>query len=183
MYAADPRYLLRIKPHRERFVREQLARIVSEIFLPMLKLPLTRVHRATPSLVPLFPQCVFARLNLAKQFFEVRYMSGVTGFVSTGPEPAVSEAIVDSVRSRCTDCILHLNPIPFRRGEYVRVTEGPFRDFEAIFENYLSGTKRVAILMKSIGGCGVRVVADASTVARLHPESPSLIVASNVRLN
>jgi transcriptional antiterminator RfaH len=181
MYAADPCwYLLRTKPNRERFVREQLARVLSEIFLPMLKLPLTRVHRGTPSLVPLFPQYVFARLNLATQFFEVRYMPGVTGFVSTGPEPiAVSEAIVDSVRSRCTDCILHLNPIPFRCGEHVRVVEGPFRDFEAIFENYLSGTKRVAILMQSIGGCGVRVVADASTVARLHPKSLSILAASN----
>jgi transcription antitermination factor NusG len=55
----------------------------------------------------------------------------------------------------------------------VRLVEGPFRDFEAIFENYLSGTKRVAIFMKSIG-CGVRVVADASAVARLYSESPSM---------
>jgi hypothetical protein len=59
------------------------------------------------------------------------------------------------------------------------MVEGPFRDFEAIFEGYLSGTKRVAILMKSIEGCGVRVVADASAVARLYPESPSLIAPSN----
>ena len=79
-------------------------------------------------------------------------MPGVMGFVSAGCEPiAVSAAIVDSVRSRCTDCILQLNPIPFRCGEHVRVVEGPFRDFEAIFENYLSGTKRVALLMNSIG--------------------------------
>jgi hypothetical protein len=29
----------------------------------------------------------------------------------------------------------------------VRVIEGPFFDFEAIFEKYLSGTKHVAILL------------------------------------
>jgi transcriptional antiterminator RfaH len=172
MYSADSWYLVRTKPKRERFVREQLARIVSDIFLPMLKPPFARLHRATPSLVPLFPQYIFARLHLAAQFFEVRYMPGVTGFVSTGCEPlAVSEAIVDSVRSRCTDSIIQLNLIPLRRGEHVRVVDGPFRDFEAIFENYLSGTKRVAILMKSIEGCAVRVVANASAVVRLSPES------------
>jgi len=87
MYAADSWYLVRIKPNRERFVREQLARIVSDIFLPMLKLPFSRQHRAASSLVPLFPQYIFARLHLATQFFEVRYMPGVTGFVSTGCEP------------------------------------------------------------------------------------------------
>ena len=180
MYAADPWYLIRTKSNRERFVREQLAPIVSDIFLPMLKLPFTRSHRASPSLVPLFPQYIFARLHLATQFFEVRYMPGVTGFVSSGCEPlSVSEAIVDNVRSRCTDSVLQLNPIPFRRGEHVRVIEGPFRDFEAIFENYLSGSKRVAILMRSIEGCGVRVVANASVVVRLSPESVSLGVPSN----
>lgn len=137
MHAADPWYLVRTKPNRERFVRERLVRIASDVFLPMLKRPLTRLHRATPSLVPLFPQYVFARLHLTAQFFEVRYMPGVMGFVSTGCEPlAISEAIVDSVPSRCTDDILQLNPMPFRRGEQVRVVAVPFRDFEAIFENY-----------------------------------------------
>ena len=178
MYSADPWYLIRTKSNRERFVREQLAPIVSDIFLPMLKLPITRSLRA--SLVPLFPQYIFARLHLATQFFEVRYMPGVTGFVSSGCEPlSVSEAIVANVRSRCTDSILQLNPIPFQRGEHVRVIEGPFRDFEAIFENYLSGSKRVAILMRNIEGCGVRVVASASAVVRLSPESASLGVPSN----
>jgi transcription antitermination factor NusG len=180
MSAENPWYLVRTKANKERFVRGQLAHIVSDIFLPMLKLPFSRLHRTTPSLVPLFPQYVFVRLHLATQFFQVRYMPGVTGFVSTGCEPlAVSEAIVDSVRSRCTDSILQLDPPPFRHGEHVRVIEGPFCDFDAIFESYLSGTKRVAILLKSIEGCGVRVVANASSVARLHPESLSLVAPSN----
>jgi hypothetical protein len=41
MYAAGPWYLVRTKPNKERFVREQLARIVSDIFVPMLKLSFT----------------------------------------------------------------------------------------------------------------------------------------------
>jgi transcriptional antiterminator RfaH len=181
MHAADPWYLIRTKSNKERVVREQLAPIASDIFLPMLKLLFPRSRSTSPSLVPLFPQYIFARLHLATQFFEVRYMPGVMGFVSTGREPlAVSEVIVDSVRFRCTDSILQLNPRPFRRGEHVRVVEGAFRDFEAIFESYLSGTKRVAILMKSIEGCGVRVVANASAVARLYPEPSSLVASSNM---
>ena len=184
MDAPYPWYLIRTKSNREHVVRERLERAASESFLPMLKLPVARSHRATQSLVPLFPQYIFARLYLATQFFEVRYMPGVTGFVSMGCEPlAVSEAIVDSVRSRCTEGILHLNLIPFRRGEYVHLVDGPFRDFEAIFDKYLSGTKRVAILMKSIGGCGVRVVTNASAVARLIPESLSPIATSNGSLS
>ncbi len=180
MYAPYPWYLIRTKSNRERVVREQLAPIASDIFLPMLKLPFTRSQRKSPSLVPLFPQYIFARLHLATQFFEVRYMPGVTGFVSTGCEPlAVSEAIVDSVRCRCTNSVVQLNPAPLRPGEHVRLVDGPFRDFEAIFDKYLSGTKRVAILMKSIEGCGLRVVADATAVVRLSPGTVSVIDASN----
>jgi transcription antitermination factor NusG len=180
MSADNPWYLVRTKANKERFVRGQLAHIVPDIFMPMLKLPFSRLRSATPSLVPLFPQYIFVRLHLGTQFFQVRYLPGVTGFVSTGCEPlAVSEAIVDSVRSRCTDSILKLAPLPFRHGEHVRVIEGPFSDFDAIFDTYLSGTKRVAILLKSIEGCGVRVVANASAVVRLSPESPSPVAPSN----
>ena len=180
MYAADSWYLVRTKPNREHYVREQLAHIVPKVFLPMLKRPVSRLHRRSPSTVPLFPQYIFVRLYLATHYFEIRYLPGVTGFVSTGCSPLeVSEDIVDSIRARCTDGVVQLYPMPFRCGDHVRMVEGPFRDFEAIFEGYLSGTKRVAILMKSIEGCGVRVVADASAVAKLYPESPSLIAPSN----
>jgi len=116
--------------------------------------------------VPLFPQYIFARLHLAKHYFDIRYLPGVTGFVPAGREPIeVSEEIVDSVRARCTDGVVQLCPKPFRSGDRVHVIDGPFRNFEAIFQGYLSGAKRVAILINAVEGCGLRVIADASTVA------------------
>jgi transcriptional antiterminator RfaH len=167
MSAPQAWYLVRTKSNKETYVRDQLSHIVPNVFLPMLKPPLPR-HRANTSVVPLFPQYIFARFHLATHYFNIRYLPGVTGFVSTGMEPLeVSEEIVDSVRARCTDGVVQLNPKPFRYGEHVRMVEGPFRNFEAIFESYLSGIKRVAILIDTIEGRGVRVVADASTIARL----------------
>jgi hypothetical protein len=47
----------------------------------------------------------------------------------------------------------------------VRIISGPFREFDAIFEGYLSGSKRVAILITTVEGCGVRVVAAAASIA------------------
>ena len=171
MSAPHAWYLVRTKSNKETYVRDQLSHIVPNVFLPMLKpsLPrLHRLHRANPSVVPLFPQYIFARFHLATHYFDIRYLPGVTGFVSTGLEPLeVSEEIVDSVRARCTDGVVQLSPKPFLCGEHVRMIEGPFRNFEAIFEGYLSGVKRVAILIDTIEGRGVRVVADASTIARL----------------
>lgn len=47
--------------------------------------------------------------------------------------------------------------------ERVMVIDGPFREFEAIFERYLSGQERVAILF-SMMGSGARAVLPASMV-------------------
>jgi len=164
MSASEAWYLVRTKSNKEPFVREQLSHIAQEVFLPMLKL-YSSYHR-NRSVMPLFPQYVFARLHLAKHYFDIRYLPGVTGFLPAGREPLeVSEEIVDSVRVRCTDGVVQLRPKPFRGGDRVRVIDGPFRNFEAIFEGYLSGARRVAILIDAVEGCGVRVIADASTIA------------------
>jgi transcriptional antiterminator RfaH len=165
MSTPDAWYLVRTKSNRETYVREQLSHFAPGVFLPMLKL--FGATRADPPVVPLFPQYIFARFHLATHYFDIRYLPGVAGFVPTGREPLeVPEAIVDSVRARCTDGVVHLCPKPLKGGERVRIVDGPFRNFEAIFESYLSGVKRVAILIDAIEGRGVRVIADASTVAR-----------------
>jgi transcriptional antiterminator RfaH len=164
MSTSEAWYLVRTKSNREPFVREQLSHIAPQVFLPMLKL--YGSYRTNRSVVPLFPQYIFARLHLAKHYFDIRYLPGVTGFVPAGREPVeVSDEIVDSVRARCTDGFVQLCPKPFQGGDRVRVIDGPFRNFEAIFEGYLSGAKRVAILIDAVEGCGVRVIADASTIA------------------
>ena len=177
MYSPDAWYLIRTKSNKEQMVQVRLSRLVKEVFAPMLKQPLPRLNRTKSSLGPLFPQYVFARLDLPTHYFDVRYMPGVTGFVCAGREPlAVPETIIHSVRSRCPNGVLELNPRPFLRGEQVHVVGGPFCDFEAIFEGYLSGAKRVAILIETIEGFGLRVVADATTiVSRQISRSPATI--------
>jgi transcription antitermination factor NusG len=70
-------YLVRTKSKRENYVRDQLSRILPEAFLPMVK----PVPLRDSSVVQLFLQYIFARLDLSAHYFEVRYMPGVTGFV------------------------------------------------------------------------------------------------------
>jgi transcriptional antiterminator RfaH len=169
MSAPQTWYLIRTKANRETFVRERLLHITPRVFLPMLKWPVCSSRRQTPSLVPLFPQYIFVQLHLATHYFGIRYLPGVTGFVSTGTEPLeVSVEIVAGIRARCTDGVVQLRPKPFRCGEHVRMVEGPFRHFDAIFAGYLSGAKRVAILINAIQGPGVRVVTETSHIAAAH---------------
>jgi transcriptional antiterminator RfaH len=160
-------YLIRTKPGKERWVRDQLSTRVSAVFLPMLKGRMPRWGRLAMSVAPLFPCYLFARMDLQTSYFEVKYLAGVTGLVSAGSDPiVVPEAIIDEIRSRGVDDIVEIREVPFDSGQSVRVVDGPFRGFEAIFERYLSGAERVAILLNTLENTGPRIVLPATALAK-----------------
>lgn len=160
-------YLIRTKPGKERWVCDQLSEALPEVFLPLLKARVPRWGRLAWSVVPLFPCYLFARLDLAASYFEVKYAPGVHGLVSAGADPiAVPQTIIEDIRRRGENGIVEIKEEPFGSGERVRVVGGPFNGFEAIFERYLSGAERVAILLSTIEANGMRVVLPASAVAK-----------------
>jgi transcriptional antiterminator RfaH len=162
-------YLIRTKVGKEKWVRDQLRTIIPDVFLPMLKTRTPRWGRMTPSVGPLFPCYLFARFSLELRYFDVKYMPGVRGFVCAGEDPlAVPCAIIDEIRMRGTGDIIEIVEKPLGSGDRVIVRDGPFRGFEAIFERYLSGVERVAILLSAIEASGLRVVLPASAVAKYH---------------
>ena len=164
---SDAWYLIRTKKGKERAVRDQLAASLPEVFLPMLRARMPRWGRMADAVTPLFPCYVFARFDVRRHYFEVKYMPGVKGVVSAGADPlAVPPAIVAGLRSRGVDDVIELPERPLGSGERVVVVEGPFRGFEAIFERYLSGAERVAILLSAIEASGLRVVLSASSVVK-----------------
>jgi transcriptional antiterminator RfaH len=160
-------YLVRTKTGKERWVRDQLQPMLPEVFLPMLRARAPRWGRMTLSVGPLFPCYVFARMELERRYFDVKYLPGVRGFVCAGDDPlAVPPGIVEEIRKRGTGDVIEIVEKPFGNGERVIVRDGPFRGFEAIFERYLSGVERVAILLSAIEATGLRVVLPASAVAK-----------------
>lgn len=160
-------YLVRTKPGKERWVRDQLAAILPEVFLPMLRARMPRWGKLAVSVAPLFPGYLFARFDLTSHYFNVKYLPGVGGLVSAGMDPlVVPETIVHEIRLRGVNDVVEIQEKPFDSGERVRVVEGPFRGFEAIFDRYLSGAERVAILLNTIQTTGLRVVLSAAAVAK-----------------
>ncbi len=165
--APDEWYLVRTKPGKERWVRDQLSVRLSQVFLPMLKARMPRWGRLSMSVAPLFPCYLFARLDLQTDYFEVKYLAGVTGLVSAGADPiVVPDRIIEEIRARGVNDVIEIHEVPFESGQPVRVVEGPFRGFEAIFERYLSGAERVAILLNTIEKAGPRIVLPASALAK-----------------
>ena len=57
-------YLVRTKPGKERWVRDQLSVALPEVFLPFLRARMPRWGKFGWSVVPLFPSYLFARCDL-----------------------------------------------------------------------------------------------------------------------
>jgi transcriptional antiterminator RfaH len=160
-------YLVRTKPAKERWVTDQLSVILTDVFLPMLEARAPRWGRWAWSVMPLFPCYVFAKFDLEARYFDIKYMAGVQGIVSAGCDPLVVPlTVIEEIKRRGVDGVIKIEPKGFDNGERVRVVDGPFRGFDAIFERYLSGAERVAILLSAVEANGLRVVLPSSSLAK-----------------
>jgi len=74
--------------------------------------------------------------------------------------------VVEEIRSRGVNGVVRIEPPTFGNGERVRVVDGRFQGFEAIFERYLSGAERVAILLSAVEANGVRVVLPSAALEK-----------------
>ena len=163
-------YLVRTKPQRERSVQNQLKNIAKEAFLPLLRARTRCCGRNITTVKPLFLCYLFAYFNLQERYFDVKYTVGVHSLISFGGEPGVVPVtIIDEIKRRGTDGIVELQPRKLDPGQKIRIVDGPFRDIEAIFDRYLSGSERVAILLDAIGASTIRVV--------LHQQLPGPVTA------
>ncbi len=97
---------------------------------------------------------------MTTEYRKVTYAHGVLRVVKFGAAPAVvEEEIIDSIRERVHKGFVHL-PLSssLKSGQIVRINKGPFHGFEAMFEQELNGTQRVALLMKTVAFQGRMVI-------------------------
>jgi transcription antitermination factor NusG len=82
-----------------------------------------------------------------------QYMPYTMGLVSFGSEPAVvSETIIQDLQKHM-DKIQHEGIKPasrFRKGDKVRIKDGPFEGYLAIFNHTISGEDRVLVLLEML---------------------------------
>ena len=155
-------YLIRTKPWQERRVRDRLAVDLPELFLPLLKTRLRRRQSVVESTVPLFPCYMFGFFDAESQYRLVRYTPGIREVLcTTGELLIVPPSVVESLKGRSVDGVVEILQPRMGKGQPVRVVEGAFCGFDAIFEGYLPGSERVRILLS---GLGATMVLRASSV-------------------
>lgn len=146
-------YVVQTKPRSERQVCDVLSRKDIEVYLPLV-----RVHRVNPRarpVVPFFPCYLFVRVELASVGVSaLNWAPGAVRLLAFDGEPAVvPDAVVEHIRRRIPEVERsgELGLGPFRPGDRVRITSGPFRDLEAVFDRALSPNGRVQVLIEFLG--------------------------------
>ncbi|MEJ2711118.1 MAG: transcription termination/antitermination NusG family protein [Anaerolineales bacterium] len=146
-------YALRSKPRKEEVLWRQCRSRGYETFLPRIRI--NPVNPRARKLVPYFPGYMFVYTDLqAVGRSEFQWMPHSMGLVSFGGEPAsVPDNLIHSLSKRIEainaaggELFEDLKP-----GDVVRISDGPFRGYEAIFDQRISGSERVRVLLELLG--------------------------------
>lgn len=146
-------YLVFTKPKDEDRVGKKLADNDIEYFCPKLKRPTMRTKRITPVIEPLFPRYIFVKVDLEKNFRNIRYTRGVVSFVDFGGGPVmIDDAIVNEIKSKEVDGFIQYDfeKNKYKKNDKLQIKRGVLKDLDVVFESYLSGDERVSLLINNI---------------------------------
>jgi transcription elongation factor/antiterminator RfaH len=140
-------YVVYSKPRTETRAKFHLERRHIEVFYPQLRLP--RYMTAPRQVVPLFPNYLFVRINIAEQFHHVTWSPGIRRFVGPvgGPTPLDDEVIVFLKELASPEGVIAARP-DLAVGQEVEITRGPFSGLLGIIQRPADARGRVKVLMQ-----------------------------------
>ncbi|MBB3233126.1 transcription/translation regulatory transformer protein RfaH [Halomonas stenophila] len=150
---AVPRwYVIQCKGGESFRAAEHLGNQEYEVFHPVLQVQKKRRGKLEWVNEPLFPYYLFIRLDrLDSNWRPIRSTRGVLRLVTFGvdlPVP-VSDALVETLRQHGSPDAADAANVYFRAGETVEITEGPFKDLQAVFSSH-KGEERAIVLLNML---------------------------------
>ena len=143
-------YALYTKPRREFQVAGLLQAQGVETYLPTVRRKVRRRDRPLSKIY--FPCYLFARIDFSvTPRSSIAWMPGIRHIVTMGAQPVVVADEIVSLLRRRLEGVEEVVYGSLRQGDRVRITSGPLRDLEAVFERPLSAADRVRILLDVMG--------------------------------
>ncbi len=166
-------YVLRTKPLKEEFLRDQLDLQGIEVYCPRI-----RVHVVNPrarKVKPYFPGYLFAHVDLNEiSPSTLQWMPGAGGLVSFGGEPAFVPDSLIQVLCQRVDVIEKAGGeqlVSLKQGDTVVIKDGPFAGYDAIFDTSISGSERVRVLLKLLRSRQIAVELPTGQIERKKQRS------------
>lgn len=145
-------YVVQTKAGNEPRVRTHLLNQQIDTFLPLLDTCQCCNGKMIHRIKPFFPNYLFARLDLERQYYRVKWTRGVSRILGVGNEPIpISEKVFQSIKERAGENNIVKLEEEWKEGDVVQITSGPLKDMLGIFDRKMSDGGRVKILLSLIG--------------------------------
>jgi transcription elongation factor/antiterminator RfaH len=145
-------YVVQTKPGNEHRVETNLFNQEIEVFLPLLETFQHSSGKMIQKIKPLFPNYLFAKLDINLHYYKVKWTRGVNKILGNGDGPiSISGKVVETIKERTgKDNLVKLEE-GLEEGTLVQFTSGPFKDLMGVFDKKMSDGKRVRVLLSLIG--------------------------------
>jgi len=145
-------FVVQTKPGNERRVETHLSNQEIDVFLPLYEAFQYSNGKMVPRVKPLFPNYLFAKLDMDIHYYKVKWTRGVSKILGSGDEPIpVSGKVVEAIKHRTGENNLVVLEDQLEKGTLVQFTSGPFKGLMGVFDKRMSGQGRVRVLLSLIG--------------------------------
>jgi len=120
-----------------KIVSQGLSDLIIRVIIPTEQVSEVRSGKRKISQRKFFPGYLLVEMELSEQtYLFIKTTPGVTGFIGLGKRPMpLPQQEVDNILKRTEETQAKPSPkIIFERGEQIRVTEGPFMNFNGTIE-------------------------------------------------
>ena len=145
-------FVLQFKPNSHYQAKKNLTRQGFKTFLPLHEITLRKASRFVKSTKPLFPGYMFVSFNKTEnKWHKIKNTYGVSHLITFNSSlKSIPSTFVDNLMKRY-DSSGKLIPISkIKKGDHVKILEGPFASFIATVEEYES-EHRIWVLMDLMG--------------------------------
>lgn len=142
------------QPSKESVAQRHLSEQGYDAYLPRYKKTRRHARKTEEVLSPLFPRYLFVGIDLeVDQWRSVQGTRGVSYLLLTNNHPAVvPSGIIQSLKDQeNVDGLVPIDSMAsFTKGEKVRILDGAFKDYVAVFEK-MDDKQRVQLLLSCLG--------------------------------
>lgn len=166
-------YVLQSNSQKEMLVWEQCHWRGIEAYCPLLRVQ--PVNPRARKIKPYFPGYLFVHMDLDKaDLAELRWMAGAAGLVRFGDIAAsIPDDLINAIKQRVNEINDHGGELwdSLKPGVPIRIRNGVFNGYQAIFDARLSDHARARVLIELLRGRQVRVelpITQIEPVKRSH---------------
>ena len=120
-----------------RIAAHNLSEVVNKVIIPTEQISEVRSGKKKISSRKFFPGYILVEMELTEEaYILIKNTSGVTGFIGLGKKPMpLPQNEVDDILKRTEETQVKPSPrVVFEKGEQVRVTDGPFVNFNGTID-------------------------------------------------